>query len=258
VLWKPVAEGKVPLSLHPQNWVRDVKSEGTETVGGVETEHFSGRIDPQALGNDFKTMIGRPDLLVVRPTKAAKLDVWVGKDDHLMRRVTADLVFVNRARITADFRLSNINGSQHIAAPKHVHAPGVPAGAFGRFASAAAHEIGSITGNHTGSLEALTSPNPGRAARAVRHHQEVVILFRNKRGLDDRAMVAVMHEVDRGSKALFLIDPVDAVDRYGKLVQDLGVSQTPSVVIINRHGKASVIEGFVDSTTLKQAVTDAR
>ena len=114
------------------------------------------------------------------------------------------------------------------------------------------------TGTKSLSLEALTSPNPGRASRAVRHHQKVVILFRNKRGLDDRTMVAVMHDVDRRTKALVLIDPVDAVDRYGKLVQDLGVSQTPSVVIIDRKGKARVIEGFVDSTTLTQAVTDSR
>jgi len=30
------------------------------------------------------------------------------------------------------------------------------------------------------------------------------------------------------------------------------------VVIIDRRGKASVIEGFVDSATLTQAVTDSR
>jgi protein-disulfide isomerase len=41
-------------------------------------------------------------------------------------------------------------------------------------------------------------------------------------------------------------------------VQDLGVSETPSVVIIDRKGKARLIEGYVDATTLTQAVSDAR
>jgi thioredoxin-related protein len=64
--------------------------------------------------------------------------------------------------------------------------------------------------------------------------------------------------VDRRTKALVLSDPVDAVDRYGKLVQDLGVSETPSIVIIDSKGKAKLIEGYVDSATLTQAVADAR
>ena len=55
-----------------------------------------------------------------------------------------------------------------------------------------------------------------------------------------------------------LSDDVAAVDRYGKLVEDLGVSQTPSIVIIDRKGKARLIEGYVDSNTLTQAVSDAR
>jgi hypothetical protein len=257
LMWQPVADGKVPLAVHPQNWVRDVKSEGTETVGGVATEHISGRIDPQAMINDIRGLVGNPGAIQAKASKAAEFDVWVGKHDHLMRRVTVDLVFLNRAHIEADVRLSDINGPQRIAAPKHVHA-GAPTGTFGLFATAAASEINSVTGNDTPSLEALASPNPGRAARAVRQHKKVVILFTNKRGLDDRALGPVIRDVDRRTKALVLSDPVDAVDRYGKLVQDLGVSETPSIVIIDSKGKAKLIEGYVDSATLTQAVADAR
>jgi thioredoxin-related protein len=85
-----------------------------------------------------------------------------------------------------------------------------------------------------------------------------VILFRNPRGLDDRAMGPVLRAADRRTQALILSDPVDAVERYGKLVEDLGVSQTPSVVIIDRSGKAQLLEGYVDSDTLTQAISDAR
>ena len=81
----------------------------------------------------------------------------------------------------------------------------------------------------------------------MRNHKKVVILFRNPRGLDDRAMAPVLRSVDRRTQALVLTDDVAAVERYGKLVEDLGVSQTPSIVIIDRSGKARLIEGYVDS-----------
>jgi hypothetical protein len=169
----------------------------------------------------------------------------------------AELVLPARARFELDMRLSDINKPQKIEAPAHVRA-GVPSGSVGPFADAMVGRINGATGNDTASLQALASRNPGRAARAVSRHKKVVILFTNKRGLDDRAMVSVVRDVDRRTKALVLTDPVDAVDRYGKLVQDLGVNETPSVVIIDSKGKARLIEGYVDSDTLTQAVADAR
>ena len=127
-------------------------------------------------------------------------------------------------------------------------------GVFGVFAEGL---VGGASGGSV-SLKAMTSPNPGKAARAVRDHKKVVILFRNARGLDDRAMAAVMRSVDRRTKAVVLTDDVAAVERYGKLVEDLGVSQTPSIVIIDRSGHARLLEGFTDADTLTQAVADAR
>jgi hypothetical protein len=253
-VWKPLTTQKLPIAVHPASWARDVKSEGTESVGGVQTEHLSGRLDTQAMLNELAPVLGKSK---AGAPKRADFDVWIGKSDHLMRRLSVVVVTPHRARMRLDVRLSELNKPQRIKAPAHVRT-GVPSGALSPFADVVVRRVDHVTGTKSLSLEALTSPNPGRAARAVRHHQKVVILFRNKKGLDDREMVAVMHQVDGHSKALFLIDPVDAVDRYGKLVQDLGVSQTPSVVIINRRGKASVIEGFVDTPTLTQAVTDAR
>jgi hypothetical protein len=151
-----------------------------------------------------------------------------------------------------DLRLTDVNKPQQIDAPEHVRA-GAPGGFLGAIAN------GLVRGASGGtSLDAYTSPNPGRAARAVRKHKKVVILFRNPRGLDDKAMSPVLRDVNRRTQALVLSDDVAAVDRYGKLVEDLGVSQTPSIVIIDRKGNARLIEGYVDSNTLTQAVSDAR
>lgn len=259
-VWTEDAQKQLQLDVHPASWMRDVKSEGTETVGGVETDHLSATLDAQAMLNELGSATGgaaRVSKSEAARVKGSTVDVWVGKDDHVVRRIDAELVLPARARFGLEMRLSDINKPQQIEAPAHVRT-GVPAGSLGPFADALVGRINGTTGNHTASLEALTSPNPGRAARAVRQHKKVVILFTNKRGLDDRQMVSVVHNVDSRTKALVLTDPVDAVDRYGKLVQDLGVSETPSVVIIDSKGKARLIEGYVDSDTLTQAVADAR
>jgi hypothetical protein len=258
-VWQPVSQGKLKVAVHPATWVRDVKSEGTESVGGVQTEHLSASVDPQAILNDVGPIAGAGAKSAAKPVapKKASFDVWVGKDDHVLRRLTAEFVLPGRARFDLEVRLSDINKPQQIKAPAHVRA-GVPSGSAGLFADSLVRTINGATGTKTASLEALTSPNPARAARAVRDHKKVVILFTNQRGLDDRAMGPVIRDVDRRTKALVLTDPVDAVDRYGKLVQDLGVSETPSIVIIDSSGKARLIEGYVDSDTLTQAVADAR
>jgi hypothetical protein len=259
-LWTPVTQNS-PFAVHPSTWVRDVKSEGTETVGGVKSEHVSASVDPTAVVNDFAQAAGqsggKPPKAVSRAVKGGDIDAWVGTDDHILRRLSAKLTLAGGSRVELDIRLSDVNKPQQIEAPAHLRA-GAPSGAFGALAQGLAGSMGRATGEDSTSLVALTSPNPRRAARAVHDHRKVVILFRNPRGLDDRAMTAVMRTVDSRTQALVLSDNVDAVERYGKLVEDLGVSQTPSIVIIDRAGKAQLLEGYVDSGTLTQAVADAR
>lgn len=257
------AQAQSPLDLNPETWVRDVKSEGTQRLSGVETDHVSARVDPRAVMNDISQAARQsggevPDTgVLARAVQRADIDVWVGTDDQIMRRLSAVLVVARGGRFELDVRLSDVNEPQKIEAPAHVRA-GAPAGPLGQVAEALVGGINGVTGESSASLAVLTSPNPRRAARAVRDHRKVVILFRNPRGLDDRAMTSVMRSVDGRTKAVVLTDHVDAVERYGKLVEDLGVSQTPSVVIIDRSGKARLIEGYVDSDTLTQAVADAR
>ena len=57
---------------------------------------------------------------------------------------------------------------------------------------------------------------------------------------------------------MVLTDDIRNVDRYGKLLEDLGVNQAPAIVIIGRSGKAQLIEGYVDGPSLVQVVADAR
>ena len=118
--------------------------------------------------------------------------------------------------------------------------------------------LAGLGGGRPVSVAALTSGKPRRAARAVRAGKKVVILFENPKGLDDRAMGGAMRELARRTKAVVITDNVDAVGRYGQLVEDVGVSQTPSIVIIDRVGRARLIEGYIDVDTLAQSVADSR
>jgi hypothetical protein len=262
-LWAPVADGKLSLPVHPATWMRDAKSEGTETIAGVETQHVSARVDSQSVVNDLAQAARQNGgelsnrAAFARALKRGKVDLWVGSDDHILRRLSLNVAFAGRGRLELDVRLSDVNNPQQIEAPAHVRA-GAPGGVAGGLAQGVANGIGDLTGAETSSLQVLTGPGPRRAARAVREHKKVVILFGNARALDDRAMAAVMRSVDQRTKAVVVIDDVAAVERYGKLVEDLGVSQTPSIVIIDRSGNARLLEGYHDSDTLTQAVADAR
>jgi len=259
LLWGPMVQNVSKIGFHPQTWARDVKSKGTERIAGVETEHLVARVDAKAVLNDLASSAGGSvnERAIRRNVKRAELDVWVAKDDHRMRQFELQLLGSRKRGLRLEARLLDVNEPQRIVAPAHVRS-GAPAGAFGGLAQLFANGVAGATGADTSSLKALTSPNPGRAARAIRKHQKVVILFGNARGLDDRAMIPVIRSVDRRTKALVLTDDIAAVDRYGTLPEDLAVSQTPSVVIVDRRGHARLIEGYVDSNTLTQAVADAR
>jgi hypothetical protein len=268
-VWSPLVEAvengagaqpqSLPLSFDPNGLVRDVKSEGTETIDGVETNHVSAVVDPKgavrqlAAAADLASaeLPGRADVV-----KSAELDAWVGADDRVLRRLTVGVDFGRQGEVGVVLELTGVNEPQDIKAPANVR-DGMPGGLFGVFAEGLVGGL-AIGPGPAPSLAALTSPNPQRAARAVKAGKKVVLFFHNPKGLDDQAMKRVVRAVDGRTKALVLTDHVDAVERYGKMVEDLGVAQTPAVVLIDSTGDARLIEGYVDTDTLAQALADAR
>jgi hypothetical protein len=273
-VWTPLADAvakgagagqAVSLPIHPERWAREVKTEGTETIDGVETTHVSASIDPKRVVRDLGQAARQNGAAVpggaraARAVKRAELDAWVGADDHVVRRLTAQLAFAGsaRSRIDLDLTLKGVNQPQDIAAPAKIHR-GLPSGEFGQLAKGFVTGLAGLGVGRPVSVAALTSDKPRRAARAVRAGKKVVILFENPKGLDDRAMGGAMRELAHRTKAFVLTDNVDAVGRYGQLVEDVGVSQTPSIVIIDRAGHARLIEGYVDVDTLAQSVADSR
>jgi hypothetical protein len=264
----------IALPFDPQTWIRDVESQGTETLDGVETTHISASVDVKRVFADVAGIARQSGAPVpsardaARTVKRAEFQVWVGNEDRVLRRLSADIAFATppelrgpndsaRSQISLDLNLSGVNQPQDIEAPANVR-QGVPGGALGELAQGFVSGVSGFGGGEPVSLAALTSRKPQRAAKAIAGGKKVVILFQNPDGLDDRAMRGVIRQLDARTRAVVLTDHVDAVDRYGSMVEDLGVSQTPAVVLIDSRGDARLIEGYVDTDTLAQAVADAR
>jgi hypothetical protein len=99
---------------------------------------------------------------------------------------------------------------------------------------------------------------PGNVARALNSDKVVVLFFYEPAASDDQATRAAIKAVRSvgGSVALFQ-DTVSRISDYRRLVGTLGISQSPAMVVINRDRQASLLQGYLDSGTIRQTVKDA-
>ena len=102
-------KGLSQFGIDPRDWLEDAKSEGTDTVAGVETEHVSATLNVGKLLDDLNEVVRKAGGSVsgVRTsqlTDAQKqqiqdvvenptFDVYAGKDDNVIRRLSADIAF---------------------------------------------------------------------------------------------------------------------------------------------------------------------
>jgi hypothetical protein len=136
------------LGLNPRTWVVDAEGEGDETVAGVETEHVSGKLDVRALFKDLNKLVEKsagavggaaadtPNPLsdedldeLAEVVEDPTFDIYVGKDDDTIRRVSGNLTVKvpekDRARVNGisggslrfSIELSKVNGDQKVEAP---------------------------------------------------------------------------------------------------------------------------------------------
>jgi hypothetical protein len=137
------------LGFDPRGWLVEAQDEGDAEVAGVETNHISGALDVESALRDFNRFVRRSGAAVKGATggeppeqlSAAQIavisesvsnpsfDVYVGKEDGLVRRVSGRVEFEvpadTRARLgdiksgTLEFslELADVNGDQEIEAP---------------------------------------------------------------------------------------------------------------------------------------------
>ena len=76
---------------------------------------------------------------------------------------------------------------------------------------------------------------------------------------DDRYVRNALRDVNRYDGDVFVKTvPLAKLSEYGAMVNDLGVNQTPSIVVIDRDLKGRVLDGYVDRIAINQVIADAR
>jgi hypothetical protein len=111
-------KGLAQFGIDPRNWLTNAKSEGSETVAGTDTTHVSASLDVGRLLDDLSALLQKAGGALGGATAAAKLtpqqkaqiksvvknprfDVFVGKADNIIRRLTANISFTVPAQSQA-------------------------------------------------------------------------------------------------------------------------------------------------------------
>jgi hypothetical protein len=133
---------KAATSLRLEEFVDNLENEGGEEVEGVKTTKLSGDLDPQRGVDTIIKLLETPacasELEAAGPLplgelkkqkdeltgaiKKAHVQVYVGEDDHIVRKVAADLTVEppgsgEQSEVELDFTLGGVNEKQTIKAP---------------------------------------------------------------------------------------------------------------------------------------------
>ena len=128
------------FGVDPQAWLTNLSNEGYEDVEGTETIHIHGDADVEQIFSDF--VEDRPSSVpgnaaprvdqaqldqVKSAIQEASLDVYSGKDDHILRRLSLSLTIeppadagatVSSVDVDLSVTLSDVNEPQEISAPE--------------------------------------------------------------------------------------------------------------------------------------------
>jgi hypothetical protein len=137
------------LGLDPRSWLAEAEEEGDAEVAGVETRHVSGTLDVESLMRNLNQFVERsgsalggaagqapPPRLseadireLTEAVKDPSFDIYVGKADDLIRRVSGRVEFeipkrsraglggLDGGSIVFSVELRDVNGDQEIEAP---------------------------------------------------------------------------------------------------------------------------------------------
>lgn len=99
---------------------------------------------------------------------------------------------------------------------------------------------------------------PSGVAHALNAGDVVVLFFYDPAASDDQATRAAIRAVhSAGGRVSLFQDTVAHISRYRRVVGSLGISQSPAMVVIDRNRHAELLQGYLDSGTIRQTVRDA-
>jgi hypothetical protein len=191
---------KAATSMNLEEFVDNLENEGGEEVDGVKTTKLSGDLNPkgavdaiirlaetpacssqlEAAGplplDELKSLEGE----ITGAVKKAHADIYVGEDDHIVRKVVADLTVEpkgsgEKAEIELDFTLGEVNEQQTIKAPPNAEPLeklfgqlGVnPLELLGMIQGGGSGDIGGLIEGITGAVDGEGSSGGGNPAEEI-------------------------------------------------------------------------------------------
>ncbi len=156
----------------------------------------------------------------------------------------------NETTAAQDARAEELaGGAGETAATPAVTATTAPAGAD----PAVAAEPGKLT-----KKAAEAGGLPLRVLRGIADRKVVVLLFWKPKAAEDKSVRQALTGIDRHKgNVLAHATHVKRIAAYGQITRGADVEQSPTVVVVDRNRKVETLVGFVDRTSIDQAVTDA-
>jgi hypothetical protein len=174
------------LGVNPRDWLKDAKDQGEQDVGGTKTIHVSAGVDVPKLLDDVNKILSKargqlgtqsqrlPTQLTPQQRKAVQdalqnvtFDLYTGKDDKILRRMTIKLKFkvpqaqqqraqgLTGGELTFDLVLNDLNK------PQTVNPPASPR-PFSELTQAARGALGGLgLGGTTGGSTGGSTTTPG-------------------------------------------------------------------------------------------------
>ena len=106
--------------------------------------------------------------------------------------------------------------------------------------------------------DAKASGLPLRVLHALGHKKVVALLFWSPKAAEDRDVRKALNGIDRHhGKVLAEAVHIKRIARFQQITRGADVTQSPTVVVIDRNRKVETLVGFVDGRSIDQAVTDA-
>jgi hypothetical protein len=159
----------------------------------------------------------------------------------------------NEATAATDARVERIANGTETAADATSAANGQPA-----TATAAPKPASAPAADAPGKVDKKTSGLPLRVLRAIGERKVVVLLFWNPKAADDKAVEDALAGIDRHKgRVLAHAAHIKRIAAYQQITRGAQVEQSPTIVVVDRDRKVQTLVGYVDRTSIDQAVTDA-
>jgi hypothetical protein len=95
---------------------------------------------------------------------------------------------------------------------------------------------------------------------ALKEGKVAVVLFWNPRGDDDVAVRRELQAVGQalGGKIAVYEASASQVTSFGSITREVQVYQTPTILIVNKHGQIRTLTGLADAFSIEQGIDEAR